>query len=1621
MLTDLNHPVWSFRCQCGRGWKLVTLRAVLCLPLVSLVLPPLAAAAPASPAPAEDGYNLWMRYARLGDQPRVLAVRRSAAEIVAPGRSATSELIRSELRRGLFGLTGDTVQTGDRIRRDGAIAAGTPAELAFLTEGSWPAALRELGPEGFLIRTGSVEGHRVTVIGANTEIGVLYGAFHFLRLVQTGRALDPLDIRERPTIHYRLLDHWDNLDGTIERGYAGHSLWRWEELPAVIDPRYSDYARANASVGINGVVLNNGNADPRILRTESLKKVAALAAVFRAYGIRVYLAANFASPLPPAAVMASKHWGGIGSLDTADPLDPRVRTWWRDKIDEIYSLIPDFGGFMVKADSEGMPGPEDYGRTHADGANLLAEALRHHGGIVMWRAFVYAKNGDPDRMKRSYQEFAPLDGRFADNAFVQVKNGPQDFQPREPFHPLLGAMPKTPLMLELQITQEYIGQSTALVYLAPMWKAVLEADTYARGQGSTVARVIDGTIDGHSQSGIVGVANTGSDRDWTGHLFGQANWYAFGRLAWDHALTAEAIADEWIGQTWGSDPKVAATIKSMMLGSWRSTVDFLSPLGLSIASASNHYDPDPEHRAGKTWLVDRTGIGYDRTPSGSNATAEYHQPLRGQLEALDDCPEDYLLWFHFVRWDHRMRSGRTLWAEMVHDYRAGVSSVNRMNQAWAGLADRIDGARYKMVKEKLVEELAYARKWRDRYVDFLAAKSGRTPPDLMSDPDAEWDFRRIEHDQLLDEGGKSVGRLEKAVARLLDPSHACVEVSGSDASRVVLAPPAGFSGESRTISLWVNIWWGSNTNLWILRTRNLRLGAYRGGALLRFRTADRFQTIGSYPDSRGSLGVGVGRWHHLAVSFDVAGGKAALYVDGTRVAEAPSGAAPTERDEGDIEIGSAFGGLVADVRLYGMAASAGQIRGIYEAEKGVYARSTLGPSGVDSATRLESAEPGIGLMDRALHAAWLDYRPAAPGAFAKSDIALLSRIMAVDTDPAIRTAAGELALAVEAILGVKPMRGTEGANIGGVVIGTPATSPMVAHLANRLKATLASGQGYILQALVVDGSSFLVVAANNPAGVVAGTFALIRRMQLGQTLADLNVADAPKTAIRLVNHWDYFRGFPGDDQSGSADDPEAEGSRSNSIYSWTDLRSGRTARIREWARLLASAGYNAICPTELNWSEKNNFLEHLSEVKALAAIFRAYGIKLYWSPNYLLAPLPSTADALYAAVPDFGGYLLKFGSEGQAGDPEPKTINAIARLLAPHGGAVLIRGFIYGKYSPIQDKVREVIPYKFFTPLDGQYDSNVMVIGKSSPLDFEIREPINPLDGVLKKTRYGTEMMISKDFPMSWLESWKRWTDFDNQRGGLGSLNRDGINGVVGVAMIHPDVPWTSCPLNMVNYYGLGRLAWDPSLTSSQIRSEWIGMTFGPQSPAAPVVDHILACSETVADDLMLYHGYRGVWIQLRDGALRTKLPYPQQITRDGIGADGIGTGLSSVYAPGVRAFYEDKVKSEDLLLFFHFLPYGYRLANGRTLAEDIGDRLREGVAGAAAMLQQWKTLEGKVDPRYLACTAKFLESYAADAQRRQNEVEAGFAALRGAPLAGNSVAQPAAVSAPSVPEPRLR
>jgi alpha-glucuronidase len=689
----------------------------------------------AFPLQAEDGYRLWLRYDRLSNPTAVRQYRAQLGRIYVEGNSPVIQVLKEELNLALAGL----------LNLQPQVAAARP-ESATLIVAAWGSRVLQdvaSGPEpppvgdAFLIRSVTTGGRRQLVIAAATDTGLLYGAFHLIRLIQTGQPIHNLNIRQTPKTRWRVLNHWDNLDGTVERGYAGFSIWNWHTLPGYIDQRYRDYARANASIGINGAVLTNVNANAWALTTPYLQKAAALADVFRPYGIRVFLTARFSAPME------------LGGLPTADPANPEVQQWWLHKVNEIYSLIPDFGGFLVKANSEGQPGPQNYGRTHADGANMLADALAPHGGVVMWRAFVYDDKEPDDRARQAFSEFKPLDGLFKPNVVVQVKNGAIDFQPREPFHPLFGAMKKTPVMMEFQITQEYLGQGTHLVYLANLYKECLDADTFQYGPGTSVAKIIDGSVQNLPITGMAGVANIGSDRNWCGHPFAQANWYAFGRLAWDHELTAGQIAYEWINMTFTANPGAVSVISSIMEQSWETTVDYMTPLGLHhIMGWNHHYGPAPwiqnKHRADWTSVyyhrADTAGLGFNRTETGANAVGQYAPPVNRLFSSREECPEKFLLWFHHVGWDEKLKSGRTLWNELCFRYYTATERVAQMQNDWNAVAGYIDAERFNHVRQLLQIQYQEAVWWRNACVLYFQTFSKRPIPKELPAPDKSLDY-----------------------------------------------------------------------------------------------------------------------------------------------------------------------------------------------------------------------------------------------------------------------------------------------------------------------------------------------------------------------------------------------------------------------------------------------------------------------------------------------------------------------------------------------------------------------------------------------------------------------------------------------------------------------------------------------------------------------------------------------------------------------------------------------------------------------------------------------------------------------------------------------------------------
>ncbi len=676
---------------------------------------------------AETGYRLWLRYDKIEDHTSLEKYRSQLKSINFDAKSETAIVAKKEILQALNGLLGQSISSTKGLA---SLIIGTPESSSVMktlvSDSMLPNTV-----DGYLIKTLTVNGQQKIAIASKTDKGLLYGVFHFIRLVQANASITSLAINESPVIKNRILNHWDNLDGTVERGYAGSSLWEWHKLPGFTPTRYTDYARANASIGINGTVLNNVNTNALSLTVPYLIKTAALAKVFRPYGIKVYLSARFSAPIE------------IGGLKTADPLDPQVKLWWSQKAKEIYQYIPDFGGFLVKANSEGQPGPQNYRRNHADGANMLADALAPFGGIVMWRAFVYDDKVPDDRAKQAYSEFKPLDGKFRPNVLVQVKNGAIDFQPREPFHPLFGAMPATPVMMEFQLTQEYLGFSTHLAYLGTLFKETLSADTYAKGKGSKVSDVISGKLDNHQLSAIAGVANIGSDLNWCGHPFAQSNWYAYGRLAWNPNFTAEQLADEWIKLTFTNDKLAVTDIKKIMMGSRETIVNYMTPLGLHhIMARNHHYGPGPWVKdAGRDdWTsvyyhkADSIGIGFNRSATGSNAVAQYFPEVAKQFGDVKSVPEQYLLWFHRLKWSDRLSAGNTLWNELVAHYYDGAKSVNSMQVEWNKISGKIDNDRHKEVAQLLKIQADEAKWWRDACLLYFQSFSKLPLPEGYEKP-----------------------------------------------------------------------------------------------------------------------------------------------------------------------------------------------------------------------------------------------------------------------------------------------------------------------------------------------------------------------------------------------------------------------------------------------------------------------------------------------------------------------------------------------------------------------------------------------------------------------------------------------------------------------------------------------------------------------------------------------------------------------------------------------------------------------------------------------------------------------------------------------------------------------
>lgn len=671
------------------------------------------------------GYQCWLRYQKIQDQALLKEYRSWCAHLVLRPETPVLNSAKEELSSGIGKLLEIKTSVSAVPRQKQFIMAGRFGSHSLIDNEIDGNELDRLGPEGFIIKTVNRQERKYILIAAGSDRGVLYGVFHFLRLIQTQQEISGLEIRETPSNPLRMLNHWDNLDGAVERGYAGKSIFFEGNRLRNNTQRLKDYARLLASVGINAVVINNVNVrreETELIR-DKLDIVAKVASILRNYGVKTFLSINFAAPIE------------LGDLTTADPLDPKVREWWRKKAAGIYRRIPDFGGFLVKADSEHRPGPFTYQRNHAEGANMLAEALKPFGGLVIWRCFVYNCTQDwrdqtTDRAKAAYDHFKPLDGLFQENVVLQIKNGPMDFQVREPVSPLFGGLERTNQLLELQITQEYTGQQRHLCYLVPQWQEILDFDTYAKGEGSTVKKIVSGSLFQRKNAGFAGVANIGDDPNWTGHDLAQANFYGFGRLAWNPDLPAAEITGEWVRMTFGNDPVVIKTISAMLLASWRIYESYTAPLGIGwMVNPDHHYGPSVDGYEYSKWgtyhRADHLGMGIDRSVKSGTGYAGQYLGNNAQLyESPATCPEELLLFFHHLPYSYRLKSGETIIQHIYNTHFDGVEQAAQLKEEWLSLQGKIDAERFGRVLRRLEEQVAHAAEWRDVINSYFYRKSG---------------------------------------------------------------------------------------------------------------------------------------------------------------------------------------------------------------------------------------------------------------------------------------------------------------------------------------------------------------------------------------------------------------------------------------------------------------------------------------------------------------------------------------------------------------------------------------------------------------------------------------------------------------------------------------------------------------------------------------------------------------------------------------------------------------------------------------------------------------------------------------------------------------------------------
>jgi alpha-glucuronidase len=666
-------------------------------------------------ANADDGSTLWLKYDLIQDVPVRKGYSKSIKAIVLTEKTGTSQKATNELHNALLGLLGKDISVSNAVNRNKALILKIDSKASVLSK------------EGFKVR----QTEKNTIITSQTDVGLLYGTFAFIRQIQTLQDISNLHITESPKMQIRMFNHWDKANGTVERGYADSSIWKWFELPERIDTHYIQYEIANASIGINAASINNVNVSSSFLTSEYLEKTKAVSEVLRPYG-KVFISVNFRYPRT------------LGGLEASDPLDQGMIDWWQAKTDEIHKYIPDFGGYLVKANSEGEPGPQDYGRTHADGANMLANTLKGRNGVVIWRSFVYNADINGDRFQEAYNQFKPLDGTFHEKVIVQVQNSPIDFMPREPFHPMFGAFPKTPLAMEFQITQEYLGQSTHLTHLAPMFKEVLDFDTFVKGEDSTVARIIDGSLHEYKISVVAGLANSGSDANWTGHPFGQANWHAFGRLAWNYDLSSEQITKEWTHMTLTKDKSPVNQTVDLMMNSLPTYIKYTYPLGLHhMMGEGNHFGAQPwlEKSGRPDWTsiychrADSEGLGFDRTGKPSNALSLYNPAVHKQWNNPTTMDLNYLMWFHHVPWDFKLSTSRTMWNEIMSRYHEGPEEVKNMQGKWKAHQPFIDSETYDNIKGRLGIQYRESINWRDACCLYFKEFSKLPLPAGLKEPD----------------------------------------------------------------------------------------------------------------------------------------------------------------------------------------------------------------------------------------------------------------------------------------------------------------------------------------------------------------------------------------------------------------------------------------------------------------------------------------------------------------------------------------------------------------------------------------------------------------------------------------------------------------------------------------------------------------------------------------------------------------------------------------------------------------------------------------------------------------------------------------------------------------------